>query len=81
MALPAREPSSAWKRNAFAIVELPLAICLLMALFGIVCGATLWYRSGRLTTGVVICFVLVTPLLAILAVISLSVWRNQSGGK
>jgi hypothetical protein len=80
MALPARKPSP-WKRNAFAIIELPLVICLFVALLGIVSGTILWYRSGTLTASVGICFGLAVPLLAIVTVISLSAWRNQRGGE
>ena len=76
MVLPTRK-SSPWKRNAFAIIELPLVICIFVALFGIVYGAILWYRSGSVTTGVVLRFALVLPLLGILTVISFSAWSNR----
>ena len=77
MVLPARKPSAAWRGNAFAIIELPLVICLFVALLGIVSGAILWYRSGSVTAAVVICFGLALPLLSIVTVISLGAWRNR----
>jgi hypothetical protein len=58
-------------RRAFAIVELPLVLCLLTALTGIVAGAVLWHRSGSMTTGVLLRFSLVLPLLALVTLVSL----------
>jgi hypothetical protein len=63
--------------RAIAIIELPLVICLFIAVAGIVAGAILWYRSGSMTTGVLLRFSLVLPLLALVALVLLSGRRER----
>jgi len=58
---------SAFRRRAFALIELPLVICLFFAAVGIIIGAVLWYRSGTVTAGAWVGFSLVLPLCALLA--------------
>ena len=75
-----RCPSS-FRRRAFALIELPLVICLFLAAFGIISGALLWYRSGTVTTGAWTSFSLVLPLCALFAFVFFGEWRVRRRSK
>jgi ABC-type uncharacterized transport system YnjBCD permease subunit len=68
-------------RRAFALIELPLVICLLLALVGIIIGALLWYRSGTVTAEAWVGFSLVLPLSALLAFLLCGAWRHRGRGE
>ena len=65
------------RARAFALIELPLVVCLLLAAVGIAAGVVLWYRSGTVTMSVVIGFSLVLPLLALVTAVLLSGLRER----
>jgi hypothetical protein len=53
-------------REAFVLIELPLVICLFLAVVGIVTGGILCYRNGSVTPGAWVGFSLVLPFCALL---------------
>lgn len=64
-------------RRGFAIIELPLVLCVLIALAGVVAGAVLGYQRGSMAAGVLVRFSLVLPLLALVTLVSLWSWRER----
>ncbi len=69
--------NSRFLRQAFALIELPLVICLFLATVGIITGAILSCRSGRVTAGAWVGFGFVLPLCALFGFVLMGNLRHR----